>query len=87
MNGELIGFFNVSYKCQTLALCVVIMLIVDFLRSKKLPLRSTLVFGCFLFVGAFNLTADIASYYTLLNYRVLPLWLNRISHIAFIGRI
>lgn len=87
MNGELIGFFNVSYKCQALALCVVIMLIVDFLRSKKLPLRSTLVFGCFLFVGAFNLTADIASYYTLLNYRVLPLWLNRITHIAFIGSI
>lgn len=87
MNGEMVSFFSISYKCCILALCVVVMLIIDFFRCKKLPLRSTLVFGCFLFVGAFNLLSDIASYYTLLNYRFVPGWLNRIFHIAFIGSI
>lgn len=87
MNGNLINFFDVSFKCQALALCVVALLIIDFLRSKKLPLRSTKVFGVFLFVGAFNLLADIASYYTLINYETVPGWLNRIVHIAFIGSI
>lgn len=87
MNGEWINFFNISYKCQTMALCVVVLLIIDFFRSKKLPLRSTLVFGCFLFVGAFNLVADIVSYFTLLNYRVVPGWVNRLVHIAFIGSL
>ena len=83
----MVSFFSISYKCCILALCVVVMLIIDFFRCKKLPLRSTLVFGCFLFVGAFNLLSDIASYYTLLNYRFVPGWLNRIFHIAFIGSI
>lgn len=64
-----------------------ILLIIDFLKNKKLPLRSTVVFGCFLFVGAFNLVADFVSYFTLLNYQVVPGWVNRIVHIAFIGSL
>ena len=87
MNGEWVNFFDISFKCQVLALCIVGMLIIDFFRSKKLPLRSTLAFGCFLLVGAFNLLADIASYFTLLNYRMVPGWLNRVIHILFIGSI
>lgn len=87
MNGEWINFFDISYKCQVLALCVVVMLIVDFLRSKKLPLRSTMVFGVFLFVGAFNLIADIVTNFTLLNYQLVPGWLNRLLHICFIGSL
>lgn len=87
MNGEWVGFFDISFKVQALALAVVVLLIIDFFRSKKLPLRSTVVFGCFLFVGAFNLVADFLSYFTLLNYRVVPGWVNRITHVAFIGSL
>ncbi len=87
MEGQWLNFFDISFKVQSLALAVVILLIIDFLKNKKLPLRSTLVFGCFLFVGAFNLITDFLSYFTLLNYQVVPGWVNRIVHIAFIGSL
>ncbi len=81
------SIFEISFKCQTLALAVVILLIFDFMRSKKLPLRSTKVFGCFLFIGAFNLVADFASYYTLINKDYVPPLVTRLMHILFIGSI
>lgn len=87
MGGQWLNFFDISFRVQSLALAVVILLIIDFLKNKKLPLRSTVVFGCFLFVGAFNLVADFVSYFTLLNYQVVPGWVNRIVHIAFIGSL
>lgn len=87
MGGQWLNFFDISFRVQSLALAVVILLIIDFLKNKKLPLRSTVVFGCFLFVGAFNLVADFVSYFTLLNYQVVPRWVNRIVHIAFIGSL
>lgn len=87
MGGQWLNFFDISFRVQSLALAVVILLIIDFLKNKKLPLRSTVVFGCFLFVGAFNLVADFVSYLTLLNYQVVPGWVNRIVHIAFIGSL
>lgn len=87
MEGQWLNFFDISFRVQSLALAVVILLIIDFLKNKKLPLRSTVVFGCFLFVGAFNLVADFVSYFTLLNYQVVPGWVNRIVHIAFIGSL
>lgn len=87
MGGQWLNFFDISFKVQSLALAVVILLIIDFLKNKKLPLRSTVVFGCFLFVGAFNLITDFLSYFTLLNYQVVPGWVNRIVHIAFIGSL
>lgn len=87
MGGQWLNFFDISFRVQSLALAVVILLIIDFLKNKKLPLRSTVVFGCFLFVGGFNLVADFVSYFTLLNYQVVPGWVNRIVHIAFIGSL
>lgn len=87
MGGQWLNFFDISFKVQALALAVVILLIIDFVKNKKLPLRSTLVFGCFLCVGAFNLVADFVSYFTLLNYQVVPEWVNRLAHIAFVGSI
>ena len=87
MGGQWLNFFDISFRVQSLALAVVILLIIDFLKNKKLPLRSTVVFGCFLFVGAFNLVSDFVSYFTLLNYQVVPGWVNRIVHIAFIGSL
>lgn len=87
MGGQWLNFFDISFRVQSLALAVVILLIIDFLKNKKLPLRSTVVFGCFLFVGTFNLVADFVSYFTLLNYQVVPGWVNRIVHIAFIGSL
>lgn len=85
--NEWLDITRVSFRVQALALAVVVLLILDYLKSKKLPLRSTLVFGCFLFVGAFNLVMDMVTYYTLLNYQMVPSALNRFLHILFIGSV
>lgn len=87
MEGQWLNFFEIGFRVQSLALAVVVLLIIDFLKNKKLPLRSTVVFGCFLFVGAFNLITDFLSYFTLLNYKVVPGWVNRGVHLAFIGSL
>lgn len=87
MEGQWVSITDINIKCQILALGIVAILIYDFIRSKRLPLRSTKIFGFFLAMGAFNLVMDIATYYTLLNYKMVPPVLNRILHILFIGSI
>lgn len=87
MSERWLSVTEINFKCQILALCVVALIIFDFIRSKRLPLRSTKIFGFFLAMGAFNLVMDITTYYTLLNYKMVPPVLNRILHILFIGSI
>lgn len=83
----MISILDISVKCQILALAVDAFLLFDFYRSKKLPLRSTNVFGIFLKMGIFNLFMDMGSYYTLLNKDVLPPVINRLVHMLFLGSI
>lgn len=87
MEGNWTSVFDISFKCQILAVLAVLILIIDFFRSSRLPLRSTKLFGCFLIVCLFNLFADMASYFTLLNYRNVPSALNRLMHLLFFGSI
>lgn len=87
MDGQWLSVTDINFKCQILALGVVAIIIYDFIRSKRLPLRSTRLFGFFLALGAFNLVTDIVTYYTLLNYKLMPPTLNRVLHILFIGSI
>ena len=87
MGEQWLSFTDINFKCQILALGVVAIIIYDFIRSKRLPLRSTRLFGFFLALGAFNLVTDIVTYYTLLNYKLMPPTLNRVLHILFIGSI
>lgn len=83
MDTQWINFFDISFKCQALALAVEILLLIDFLRSKKMPLRSSFVFGWFMVVCLFNLVADIASVFTVYNHNVVPDGLNRLVHMLF----
>lgn len=83
MDGQWISVFDISFKCQILAVLSVLIVIVDFFRSKRLPLRSTKVFGCFLIVCFFNLFADMASVFTVMNYQNINPALNRFIHMLF----
>ena len=58
MGEQWLSFTDINFKCQILALGVVAIIIYDFIRSKRLPLRSTRIFGFFLAIGAFNLLTD-----------------------------
>ncbi|MBP0983436.1 MAG: EAL domain-containing protein [Oscillospiraceae bacterium] len=83
MDGQWISVFDISFKCQILAVLSVLIVILDFFRSKRLPLRSTKVFGCFLIVCFFNLFADMASVFTVMNYQNINPALNRFIHMLF----
>lgn len=83
MDTQWINFFDISFKCQALALAVEILLLIDFLRSKKMPLRSSFVFGWFMSVCLFNLVADIVSVFTVYNHKVVPDGVNKLVHMLF----
>ena len=83
MDGNWTSVFDISFKCQILAALVVIIVVVDFFYSKKLPLRSTKMFGCFILVCLFNLFSDMASVYTVHNYQNISPALNRFVHLLF----
>lgn len=83
MEGNWISIFDISFKCQILAALAVLILIIDFFRSGRLPLRSTKLFGCFLIVCLFNLFTDMVSVYTVYNFRNIDPTLNRLIHMAF----
>lgn len=83
MNGNWTSIFDISFKCQILAALAVLIVIIDFFRSKRLPLRSSKMFGFFLVVGFINLIADMGSVYTVHNYQYIPPALNRLIHMLF----
>lgn len=76
-----------SIKFQILAIAVLVVIFVDFMRSKRLPIISTKTF--FLFWGAslINLGADIGTYYVLYNLESVPEWVTRLLHQVYIGSL
>ncbi len=76
-----------SIKFQVLAIAVLVVIFVDFLRSRRLPLISTKTFTLFWGASLINLAADIGSYYTINNIDSLPEWVVRLSHQIYIGSL
>lgn len=78
---------DISVKFQLLAIGILIVILVDFLCSKRLPLISTKTFTFFWGATFVNLLADIATVYTLSNIDTVPEWLNRLVHQIYIGSL
>lgn len=83
MNTEWVGLFDLGIKCQVLAFAVVLLLVIDFIKNKKLPLRSTQIFGYFLGVCLLNLILDMISVYTVYNCKVISPFINTLFHRMF----
>lgn len=78
---------DISIKFQVLAIGVLLVIGVDYISSKKLPLISSKAFAAFLAACFTNILADIASYYTLTHMDIVPEWLNRFTHQCYIGTL
>ncbi len=78
---------EISFKFQILAICILLVILIDYLFSKRLPLISTKAFTLFWSASFVNLLGDIASYYTLTHIDTVPEWLNRLTHQIFIGSL
>lgn len=59
--------FATGTKIQVAALCFLILVIIDFVRSQRIRLLSTRIFGAVLGLSAAHVAAEIATVYTIIN--------------------
>ncbi len=76
-----------SLKFQILAIAVLVVIFVDYMRSKRLPIISTQTFFMFWGASMINLGADIGTYYILYNLDTIPDWVTRLAHQVYIGSL
>lgn len=76
-----------AYKIQITAVAVVSILLINYFRSKRLPLMSTRIFSVFMVVSAVNLVFDIATVYTINHIETVSPAVNRFCHQMFIGSL
>lgn len=81
------GGKSMEYKAQIVALVVVLTILFNFFRNKRMPFLSTKMFSNYILVTFFNLLFEIFSLYTLLHMDVVPEVLNRFAHQLFIGTL
>ncbi len=74
-------------KYQISAILVIMILLVKYLKNRKLPLLSTKFFSVFLFTSIVNLVADLCTIYGLSNYWSISPFLLRLFHQVFVGSL
>ena len=76
-----------EYRTQIVSLAVVVTIIFNFFRNKRMPFLSTKLFAAFLASAGFNIVFELCSLYTLLHMETVMPWLNRVAHQLFIGTL
>lgn len=77
----------IEYGIQIASLCIMLTIVFNYFRHKRLPLRSTKFFTCFLLCVVFNIVMEFLTLYTITHLDTTPAILNRIVHQLFIGSI
>lgn len=79
--------FVVNIRFQLAAMCFLIVIIINYLKNKRLPLLSNKYFVIMMILAAVNLISDIAGIYTIThNESVYPL-ISKLCHRVCIGSI
>lgn len=76
-----------EYRTQIVSLAVVLTIIFNFFRNKRMPFLSTKLFAAFLASAGLNIVFELCSLYTLLHMETVMPWLNRVAHQFFIGTL
>ena len=76
-----------DFKYQISAILVIFILLIKYLRNRKLPLLSTKCFSVFLLTSIINLIADLCTVYALDNHWTISPFLNRLYHQIFVGSL
>ena len=77
-------FFN-NIRFQLAALAFLLIIIVTFVRTRRMKTLQTRAFSALLVLTCVNLLFDIATVYTITHLETAPAWLNRLCHQCFIG--
>ncbi len=73
--------FVSGVKFQIASLCFVLLVVVDFVRSKRIKTLTTRIFSGLLATVTLYILTDILTVYTILNYTDAPI--NEIAHRFF----
>jgi len=76
-----------EYKAQIVSLAVVLTIIFNFFRNKRMPFLSTKLFAAFLSCAGLNIIFELCALYTLGHMDAVMPWLNRFTHQIFIGTL
>lgn len=79
--------FLYHMRFQIAALLFYLIILYDYLKSKKLPLLSNRCFTTMLIFAGINLCFDMITVYTVSHPGAVPPLLNRLSHQVFIGSL
>lgn len=79
--------FLENIRFQIVSCAVLLIMILRFIRSNRLKLRSIRLFTLLLICSAVNLIADIATVYTITHMDTVPYWVNRGCHMVFIATL
>lgn len=73
-----------KFGTQVVSLGVIIAILINYYRSRKMPLISTRVFTAFLWMSFFNIVLEFFTLYTITHLDAIPAQ-NRFAHQLFIG--
>lgn len=76
-----------EHGVQIASLAIIITILINYFRNKRLPLASTKLFTIFLFVAFFNILAEFGTLYTIYHMDTVSPFLLRLSHQLFIGSL
>lgn len=79
--------FNLNVRLQAAATCFLVLIVIMFIRKKKLPLMSTKCFKMSLAFTVFNIIFDMLSVYTITHLDTVPGFINKMVHQFFIGSL
>lgn len=81
------ALFWQNTRFQIAAVCILVVVLFDFARRRRLRIRSSRFFSAMLALACFNLVFDVVTVYTISHPLVVPAWLNRLCHQLFIGSL
>lgn len=79
--------FDTNIRFQTAAVCVLLIIVIDYLKNSHLKLLSTKCFRILLFLTGLNLALDITTVYTITHLDTVEPWVNKLCHQLFIGSV
>lgn len=79
--------FNLNVRLQAAAACFLILIVIMYIKKKKLPLMSTKCFTMSISLTVINIIADITTVYTITHMDTVPDYVNKIAHQIFIGSL
>ena len=75
------------YKLQICCLIIVLFIAAVYLPVKRIKSYAHILFSVALGVTAFNLVFDMITVYTVNHLSTVPVWVNRLCHILFLGSL